>query len=122
MKKNAFWLVILGVLASAAIVVTLILPRFQDEGEWARIRQDREVLYLAPLKEDKRLTIDYGDGYNVVVIENGQVRVDEASCPDQTCVRHKPTSQTGDPIVCLPHRLEVEVLRSGDGGLDGVSG
>lgn len=122
MKKNTFWLVIIAGLAVAALAFALILPRFREEGDLVRIRQEQEVLYLLPLNEDKRLTIPYGDGYNLVVIENGQVYVAEASCPDQTCVRHKPTSQTKDPIVCLPHRLEVEVLRSGTGELDGVSG
>ena len=47
----------------------------------------------------------------------------EASCPDQICVRHGPTDQTADPIVCLPNKLVVRVLPpEGEADqLDGVS-
>ena len=41
------------------------------------------------------------------------VFMEEASCPDQICVRKGPTNQTADPIVCLPNSLVVEVQAAG---------
>ena len=33
----------------------------------------------------------------------------EADCPDLICVHHKPISRQGESIVCLPHKVIVEV-------------
>ena len=62
-------------------------------------------------------------GYNIVVISGGTVRVSEASCPDQVCVRKGATDQTNDPIACLPNKLVVQVVGGGEQNnqLDGVS-
>ena len=75
-----------------------------------------------PLNEDRevRYALENGD-YNIVVIKDGEVSVTEASCPDQICVRHGPTDQTADPIVCLPNSLVVEVVSPDSQQLDGVT-
>lgn len=58
----------------------------------------------------------------MVVIQDGTVRVSEADCPDQICVRKGATNQTADPIACLPNGLIVEVIAGEDTSqLDGVS-
>ena len=58
----------------------------------------------------------------MVTIEDGFVFMEEANCPDQICVKHKPLNQTADPIVCLPNKLVVEVIASEtENQLDGVS-
>lgn len=46
---------------------------------------------------------------NVVVIQEHQVYMQEASCPDQICVRHKAISKNGETIICLPNGLFVEI-------------
>lgn len=121
MKKTGFWILLIVLLAAAAVAALLLYPNLQGDGAMVRIRQDQEELYLLPLDEDNSVTIHSpSGGYNVVVIENSLVRMEQADCPDQTCVRHAPTDQTNDPIVCLPHRLEVSVLGGGNPALDGV--
>ena len=47
--------------------------------------------------------------YNLVSVQDGAVSVEAADCRDQICVRHKPVSAAGESIVCLPHRLVVEI-------------
>ena len=75
------------------------------------------------LDQDTTLRVDSDNGgYNLVVIENHTVRVAEASCPDQVCVRHGATDQTADPIACLPNGLVVEVVANPQTSqLDGVT-
>ena len=75
------------------------------------------------LDQDTTLRVDSDNGgYNLVVIENHTVRVAEASCPDQVCVRHGATDQTADPIACLPNGLVVVVVANPQTSqLDGVT-
>lgn len=63
-----------------------------------------------------------GTSYNLISVVNGTVDIEAADCKDQICVHHKPISSKGESIICLPHRLVVEV-DSGDNAdepLDGV--
>jgi len=100
----------------------LFLSMSQKQGDRVELYQNGVLLETLPLNKDveRNIVSDHG-GYNVVRIQDGQVSVTEASCPDQVCVRHGPTKQTADPIVCLPNRLEVKVIYERDGGLDGVT-
>lgn len=122
MRKNSFWLFGIALLSVIALVALLVYPKLKEDGQMVRIRQNQTVLHLLPLSEDITLPIeDSAGGYNVVVIENGLVRIESADCPDQVCVRHGATNQTNDPIVCLPHRLEVSVLSTEAPEIDGVA-
>ena len=51
-----------------------------------------------------------GTGYNLISVTDGTVIVEAADCKDQICVHHKPVSAKGESIICLPHRLVVEII------------
>ena len=63
---------------------------------------------------NKQFTIETPYGYNEVVITNGVVDVVDADCENHVCVDTKPASKVFDKIVCLPHKLVIEIV--GDGG------
>jgi len=69
------------------------------------------------------IDLDGEDGaYNRIYVENGQISIAEASCPDQICVAHKPISDGVEPIVCLPNRVTVQI-KSAEGDIaDGFGG
>lgn len=48
-------------------------------------------------------------GYNKLEIENGKVRVIDASCPDKLDVKQGFIKDVGEVIVCLPNRMVVEI-------------
>lgn len=52
-------------------------------------------------------------GCNMLVIENGTARMEEASCPDKICVNQGAIYKKGETIVCLPNQVTVEV-RNGE--------
>ena len=74
--------------------------------------QGGEVLGRWPLGEDAVFTVTTEDqsGANVVVIEGGVCRVADADCPDKLCVKRGGISRSGEAIVCLPHKLVVEIV------------
>lgn len=55
---------------------------------------------------------------NMLVIEDGQVYMESADCPDQICVKHKPVSKDGEIIVCLPNEVFVEIKSSMESDID----
>lgn len=59
--------------------------------------------------------IPEGISYNLLSVSKSGVSMEAADCRDQICVRHIPITKGGESIICLPHRLAVEIA----GGTDG---
>lgn len=55
-----------------------------------------------------------GRSYNLLAVSGEHVRMDSADCRDQICVHHRPIAGGGESIICLPHKLVVEIM----GGTD----
>lgn len=58
--------------------------------------------------------------YNILVCQNGQVQMLASNCPDKICVHHNAIAKTGENIICLPHRVVIEIVGGEDKKLDGV--
>lgn len=70
------------------------------------ITVDGEVYGTYALDRDQVISI--GDT-NVCQIQDGQVTMTEADCPDQICVKTRGISREGGTIVCLPNRIVLEI-------------
>lgn len=79
--------------------------------QYVVITIDKELYKKIPFDVDtyEELVVHTDLGSNTIVIKNGLVNVVDADCPDFVCVNTKPATQVGDMIVCLPHRLIVEI-------------
>lgn len=82
------------------------------------------LLNLSPEKweeEAEALFAENGtEEYNLFVCENGEVRMIQSNCPDLLCVHHRAVSGVGENIICLPHKLVIEVIGAQENELDGV--
>ena len=80
-----------------------------SEGKVVDIVSDGEILYTIDLAqaENQELVISYQGSSNTVKIENGEIWVQEAECPDHTCVKMGKLYSESLPIVCLPNRLTI---------------
>ena len=65
--------------------------------------------YVLDLSKDSATVVSTELGTNLVVVENGTVRVSEADCPNQDCVNQGAISKAGQQIVCLPHKLTIDI-------------
>ncbi|MDE6657552.1 MAG: NusG domain II-containing protein [Oscillospiraceae bacterium] len=73
-----------------------------------KIIQDNQILQEIDLAiaEDQEINIPTSDGgYNIIKIQNHEIFISQADCPDQTCVKSGILKAQGLPIVCLPHKL-----------------
>ena len=113
---------VIAVILAGSIAVWVLLSG-RTEGGTARIYQDGvllDTIDLSAVEEGYTLTVDDPDGgYNVIQVEPGRIRVLEADCPDQICVRQGWISTSAAPVVCLPHALVIEIA-SGDDHMDAI--
>ena len=119
MKRNDW------ILAAAVIVLSVLIfcvqlmlnLSFDKEAAVVLITLNGEHFGTYKLNEDQTVDIS---GTNTVVIEEGEVYMKEADCPDQICVHHREISRNGESIICLPNQVAVSVQNSADSSLDGV--
>lgn len=67
------------------------------------------VVYLS-LDKDTTYTVTTDLGYNTIVIENRTVRIDSSDCKNQICVEEGAIDTPGQTIVCLPHKVVVQIV------------
>lgn len=124
MNKAAKVILALLVLAAAVSAAAILLPRKEGGALVARISRDGVVLEeiaLDQVEESYSFVLEDERGSNTVLVEPGRVRVSQADCPDQICVEQGYISDGTVPIVCLPHKLVIEIVGGGD-GLDTATG
>lgn len=114
-KKSKFRndVVLAAVIVIIAVAVLLLINATKVQGNSVVVKIDGEVTQSYSLSENVEFEIKTGknnDNINVVVIENGKVRVTEADCPDGICKEYRPISYVGQTIVCLPHKVVVEIV------------
>lgn len=80
-----------------------------DGAGLARVTDGDGTVHELPLDEDAELTVTTSLGTNVIEVRDARVRVRAADCPNQDCVNQGWIDASGEQIVCLPHRLYVEV-------------
>ena len=93
----------------------ILMDSLYEHGDRVLIYVDDELRGTYPLDEDEKVTIrGYGNGSNTVMIEDGRVYMDAASCPDRLCIHQGHIDKTGQMIVCLPNRVVVKIQGSDD--------
>ena len=122
MFKNKDVVLIIAVLLLAGLIAVFLCIYSGETGETVRIMIDGNEYGSYPLGEDSVIEIGNTFGYNRIVIENEEVFMQEADCPDQYCVEHKAISKTNETIVCLPHKLVVELhVQNREDDFDSIS-
>lgn len=104
------------IIIGAGIVGTVMW--FMRNGQTAdkvSVKVDGRVVYSDTLTKDTELNVEgFEGGYNHVVINGGKVSVTDADCPDKVCINSGEIEKNGQTIVCMPHRMVVEIEGSGE--------
>ena len=115
-------------LIAAFLCVALIIYAFlylsSSEGDIVIVKVDGTVVKELPLNQDDEFTVSgFQGGINSIIIRNGSVLASDADCPDKLCVKTGKINRAGETIVCLPHRVVVEIKSnsvSDDDNIDSV--
>ena len=122
MRTKLILALLIGAVAVSAAV--LLLQGRGTRASVARITRDGvllEEINLTKTQAPFSFLLEDGRGRNLISVEQGRIRVSEADCPDQICVDQGWISDGTVPIVCLPHRLMIQIV-GGEEGLDGGAG
>lgn len=97
-----------------AVVCCILVLRPGQEGSTLRITRNGQVLREIDLNKVDKPEVIYvpseTECTNLIRVEPGRVRVEQADCPDQICVNQGWISDSTVPIVCLPNKVIVEIL------------
>ena len=77
---------------------------------YAVIQNSDGFYQMLSLGEDATVTVTGSLGTNIIEVANGRVRCLESDCSNQTCVKQGWVSGRGQTVVCLPHKLIVQVV------------
>lgn len=109
-------------LAAGIVVLVAALGAWQllhgQSGAYAVVHDGDGGQTVLSLSENGEHVISTSLGTNVVVVEDGSVRVSAADCPNHDCVEQGTISSSSQQIVCLPHKLWIEVVEE-PGAADG---
>lgn len=94
-------------LISVSIAGIFISREAMSQSSEVSIEVDGRQVYTLPLDGNKLIPIDGPYGKTVIEIKDRRVRVKEAHCPNQICVKEGWISKGA--IVCLPNRIVVLV-------------
>lgn len=120
MKKKDIILIV--VILLAAIGEFEILRWTQRDGSRVVVTVDGKQVCESRLSNDQVYEIPVEDGKNVLEIKDRSVRMKEADCPDQICKKHKAITKVGETIVCLPHKVVIEIQSdTKEQELDGIT-
>lgn len=108
---------ILGLLLAAGILWFFLRPG--DTGTYVNVTLTSGKTSRFPLHEDRTIELTGVDqDYNILVIENGEAYISDANCGDHTCIHTGKISHEGEQIICLPHKLVIEISGGETSGLD----
>ena len=118
MKKKDLCLIFVFLLIAGIIY---LFTRNGEVGNQVRITLDGKEYGTYSLTENREIPVQSEYGCNIVQIKDGMVFMKDADCPDKYCIHQGKTARKNKSIVCLPHKLMVEVVEaSKDKSADGI--
>ncbi|MCR5387886.1 MAG: NusG domain II-containing protein [Lachnospiraceae bacterium] len=111
----------LSCLLMIGIIFTIGIFAFSKKGNTLVIYVDGEIYGEYSLNSDETIEINDEFGNNTVIIKDGEAYMVDADCPDGLCMKQGKISKAGQNIVCLPHRLVLEVKGDEKGEFDAIS-
>lgn len=110
-RLNIVLAVVIALVAVDAYVATRVVAggSSAQTGAEVVIRDGDGREQRMPLSTDGELTVTTSLGTNIVQVKNGKVCVSEADCPNRDCVEQGWIEDSSQQIVCLPHKLTVNI-------------
>lgn len=115
MKNKTFKYDMIIIFVILIIIIGFFLLNRSNNGHLVKITVNKEDYGIYNLNEDQTININ---DENILIIKNNEIYMDQATCPDHTCIRQGHISKTGASIICLPHQLIVEIIDGKDGDQD----
>lgn len=106
MKMKKVEIMAVFAVLAVAFVAVIALYIFPHRGNMAVIYLSGKEYMTLPLDKNAKVTVE---GRNTVCIENNEVYVEWADCPDKLCIKQGKLLGEGKSIVCLPNKMTVKI-------------
>lgn len=110
-RLNLILVLAIAAVACAGLVATRLMGENTNaDTATVVIRDGEQNVYELPLSQNTTKSVTTDLGTNLIEIKDGRVHVEEADCPNQDCVHQGWIDAAGEQIVCLPHKLTVDIV------------
>lgn len=99
----------IAVIVLAALLSMVAVAAFKPAGTMVVVKLDDQMQAEYSLFESKEIPITSEYGTNILKIHGGSAQIVSADCRDAICVKSGKISKVGDCLVCLPHKLVIEI-------------
>lgn len=120
-KKRRHDLFLIGVLLLLALGLWFLSHWGRKTGAWVEVYVDGERKQRISLEEEGNYTIETPWGTNQLQVRNHCAKMVKADCKDKLCMQQKVIEREKETIVCLPHKVVVEICAGEEGQLDGIT-
>jgi hypothetical protein len=111
-KWDVILIVLLGVISFIPVLVFSGIANKKYAGTYMEITIEGKLYKKINLSEhtgEEEFNVETEYGYNLIKIKDQSVAIIDADCPDKICIGPGFISKPGQSLVCLPHKLMVEV-------------
>ncbi len=112
-------MILIVILLAAPIIYFLAAEASGNNGTYAEISHDGEIIASVALDTDGVYSYPSAGEMEFTVADGG-IRVSKSDCPDKVCMGAGKLCRVGDTAVCVPNRVVVTVHGERGGDVDGV--
>ncbi len=109
-RNDIILVAVIMVIAAAGL---LFFGLNKEVGSSVAVNINGEQTAVYPLSVNTEVTITTGENnehINVLTIKDGKAYIREANCPDGICAETRAAQYVGETIVCLPHKVVIEIV------------
>lgn len=118
-------IVIIAAVIAASIISGIVVFYMQSSNSSSaivKISAKGKLYKTLLLNSVQSIEVKTDLGTNIVEIDSGKVRIKKSDCANQICVKEGWIKKSGQSIVCLPHKLVVEIVSGkAQAGPDSIS-
>ena len=114
MKSKIFnlkFLIAIFIIVAILTVAIVLLVINSQTANFVEVSVNGKIVETISLDVDKTVEINCENGYNIINIKNHIICVIEADCFGHDCVLMGYQNKVGQTIVCLPHKMVIELKR-----------
>lgn len=109
------------ILIVAGLAAFLFSRFFLNKSQESRVEvTGRAFQKYYDINEGRVINVEGPLGVTRVIIENGEVRVEDSPCREKICIKMGRKKRVGDQIICVPNRVIVEITGESE-AVDGIT-
>ena len=111
-KMDIVIIAVLLILSFTPHLIFFKTSQKSSKNNYAIIQEDGKIhkkIDLSKVKKSEKVNLNLPNGKNTLLIKNNSIQMKSANCNDALCVKQGNISKVGQTIICLPHKLIIEI-------------